>query len=164
MIAFDGYISGKAKNFYRKKSRRMGRNIFFFSMGIFSPAIIVLAINFESWVVIIGYISLFAIVPLLFMIPQGEKADRAMTPKRIYTDGEYIVCIADKVTESRLINDVKQVNEYDEFYELVFPFGKLSEKFICQKSLLSEGALEDFEKLFDGKLKRQVKTGDGSLS
>ena len=155
MIGFDGYISGEAKKFYRKKSRRMGRNIFFISMGIFSPAIIALAINLKNWVILIGYISLFAIVPLLFMIPQGQKTDREMTPKRIYTDGEYIVCLTDKVTESRLISDVKQVNEYGEFYELVFPFGKLSEKFICQKSLLSEGTLEDFEKLFDGIIKNK---------
>ena len=37
---------------------------------------------------------------------------------------------------------------------MVFPFGKVSEKFICQKSLLSEGTLEDFEKLYIGEWKR----------
>ena len=78
----------------------------------------------------------------------------AMTPKKIFVQDEYIVCTADKWTEAKAVSDVKVVRDFGEFYDLVFPFGNASEKFVCQKSLLSKGTLEDFEALFEGKLER----------
>ena len=75
-----------------------------------------------------------------------------MLPKRIYTNGDHIVCVAEKYTDSKLIKDVKKVIDHGEFYELCFPFGKTSEKFICQKSLLSKGSLGAFERLFADKI------------
>ena len=56
--------------------------------------------------------------------------------------------------EYRNIEDVKCVRDFGEFYELVFPFGKISEKFICQKDLLSKGTLAEFEALFGDKILR----------
>ena len=43
----------------------------------------------------------------------------------------------------------------DHFYFIKFPFGKYSDKFICQKSLLTQGTLEEFEALFEGKIERK---------
>lgn len=54
-----------------------------------------------------------------------------------------------------MIKDVKNVYDHGEFYDLVFPFGKISGKFICQKNLLTEGTLAEFEALFDGKIVRK---------
>ena len=53
-----------------------------------------------------------------------------------------------------VIGDAKQVRDFGEFYEIVFLFGKISDKFICQKNLLTKGTLEQFESLFNGKLQR----------
>ena len=53
-----------------------------------------------------------------------------------------------------MISDAKQLRDFGEFYEIVFPFGKVSDKFICQKNLLTQGTLEEFEKLFEGKTTR----------
>ena len=74
-----------------------------------------------------------------------------------------IVCVADKYVESKLLSDVKQVRDFGAFYDVVFPFGKYSEKFVCQKDLLTIGTIEDFEKLFEGRIVRKQKTEDGSL-
>ncbi len=63
-----------------------------------------------------------------------------------------VICIADKYKECRKISDVKRVRDYGEFYELVFPLSKMSEKFICQKNLLTKGTLEEFKRLFRGKI------------
>ena len=38
------------------------------------------------------------------------------------------------------------------WYEIVFPFGKISSNFICQKNLIFKGSLEEFEDLFNGKI------------
>ena len=63
----------------------------------------------------------------------------------------------EKFTESAAIEDVVKLVDYGEFYDLSFPFGKLNDKFVCQKSLLSKGTLEEFEALFEGKIIRKAK-------
>lgn len=107
-----------------------------------------------SWGVVIAYLSFYLIFPLLVRIPRSKKEQAAVLPKRIYTERNSIVCVAEKYQERKKIADVKLVRDFGEFYELVFPFGKYSEKFICQKSLLSKGTLNAFEALFPGKIVR----------
>ena len=92
----------------------------------------------------------------MIRIPKSKKEQLALTPKRIFVDGESIVSIADKYSESRLICDAKELRDFGEFYEIVFPFGKFSEKFICQKNLLTKGTLEQFESLFSNKIVRRT--------
>ena len=77
-----------------------------------------------------------------------------MLPKRIVADEESITCTTDKEIVTKWITDVKQVIDHGEFYELVFPFGKISTNFICQKELLTKGTLEQFERLFEGKISK----------
>ena len=89
------------------------------------------------------------LLPLAALIPQAEKS---MTPKKIVVDEESIACTTDKEIVTKWISDVKQVIDHGEFYELVFPFGKISTNFICQKNLLTKGTLEEFEALFEGKI------------
>ena len=75
-----------------------------------------------------------------------------LLPKRIYSDGESITCVGANYIESKLIGDETLVRDFGEFYELVYPFGKISDKFICQKDLLTQGTIEDFEALFKNKI------------
>ena len=81
----------------------------------------------------------------------------SLMPHRIVIENDIITCIAEKYVESKSLADVKKVQDFGDFYEFVFPFGKISEKFICQKNLISKGTLEDFENLFAGKI---VQTAD----
>ena len=67
---------------------------------------------------------------------------------------DYVLCVSDKYTETRSINDVKKVIDHGEYYELCFSFGKLSDKFICQKNLITKGTIQEFETLFSGKITR----------
>lgn len=152
MIEFNGYLSGKAENHFHNKGRKLARNILFISTLLLLPAIAIAAIRMQFWGLLITYCVIILLIPLMTMIPQSKKGKQGLTPKRIFTEEEYIVCIADQYIEHRLIEDVKTVYDYDEFYELVFPFGKISEKFVCQKQLLSKGTLEEFEALFEGKI------------
>ena len=107
---------------------------------------------FQSKSFIYTFAIYFALIPLLFFIPKRKKEKLAMLPKRIYIKDEHIVCVADRYTDSKFISDVKKVIDHGEFYELCFPFGKISEKFICQKSLLTKGSLREFEEIFKKKL------------
>lgn len=152
MIEFNGYISGAAEKHFRKKSQILLQNALLIGLTVFLPIIIFIAIKIRYVLLLVAYCGMFVIVPLLVRIPQSKKERKACTPKRIMIDGKNIVCVADKYTETKRINDVKQVRDFGEFYEIVFPFGKMSEKFICQKDLLTKGSLAAFEKIFKGRM------------
>lgn len=152
MIEFNGYLNGAAEEYFHKKTRILGRNILLMGVLILLPAIISFGIKINSWSLILGYCSLFLVIPILTMIPKGNKEKISITPKKIFTEDGYIICIADKYTESRLISDAKVLRDFGEFYEIVFPFGKVSDKFICQKNLIVKGTAEEFEALFVGKV------------
>ncbi|MDE6677106.1 MAG: hypothetical protein K2K12_05290 [Clostridia bacterium] len=53
------------------------------------------------------------------------------------------------------INEVKRVLDYGECYYLIYT--SINQAIICQKDLLKQGSLEEFEALFQGKIKRKCK-------
>lgn len=155
MIEFNGYISGVAEKHFRRKSRNLVQNVLLISLLVWLPVIVFIAARLDYILLLVVYCAMFIVVPLLVRLPQSKKEQRATTPNRIIIDGERLVCVADKYTESRWVSDVKHVYDFKEFYEIVFPFGKMSEKFICQKNLLTKGSLNEFERLFKGKIQKK---------
>ena len=153
MIEFLGYLTDEAEQYYWKKSRRLGRNIMWCSMLLLSPAIISFSVNLREWSILIAYGALFCFIPVLCLIPKGKKEKKSLTPNKVRIEDGYIMAFGEKFEECRSIQDAKQVKDHGDFYEITFPFGKISDKFICQKSLLSQGTLEEFEQLFQGKIK-----------
>ena len=156
MIEFRGYISGAAEKRFPNKARHFGQYIMIASVSLFLPSVIHFSLQTKNWLLLVLYCILFFVIPLSARIPQSKKQRASIIPKRIYTEEDTIVCVADKYVEYRLLSDVKQVRDFGEFYEIIFPFGKISEKYICQKDLLTIGTIEDFEKLFEGKIVRKI--------
>ena len=152
MIEFKGYISGSAKKFFLKKTRMLVQNLFLFSLIMCFPVILYYIAITQLWMFMPGYLSLFIITPILVRIPQTKKSIQKITPKRIYIKDECIICEADSFVERRYIEDAKKLRDHGDFYEICFPMGRYSEKFICQKDLLSKGSLEEFELLFRDKI------------
>jgi len=155
MIEFNGYLTGSAENRFHRKSRDIAQNIFLFAVLALFPSVIFFGIKLHTWKLIATYCLLFILIPLLVRIPKSKKERISITPKRIYIEENHIVCISDRYTESRFVSDVIKVIDNEEFYELCFPFGKVSEKYICQKSLLTKGSLVEFEALFGDKIIRR---------
>ena len=155
MIKFDGHLTGRAEKHFHKRARELGQKIILLAELFLLPVAIYISWGLRSWQVIVGYLLLFGFIFLLTFIPKSAKEKKAWLPKRINVEDEYISCVADKYSESKRIDEAKCVLDFGEFYEVVFPFGKMSEKFICQKSLLTEGTLEEFEALFADKIKRK---------
>ena len=102
---------------------------------------------------------MYVIVPLATLFLKDKKAYHNHSIQKVFTDNEYIVSVLVNGSEVyKLISDIKCVNDYGEFYELVFPRSAgISDKFICQKNLLTKGTLEEFEALFEGKVVRKNK-------
>lgn len=155
MIEFNGYLTGKAEQRFVQKTRKIGLAICGFTILFSLPMLFFIGnVVLRDPAFSHAMLGALAIVVVVFLVPKGKKEHFAMLPKRIYTDGECIVCVADRYTESKFIDDVKKVIDHGEYYELCFPFGKISEKFICQKSLLTRGSIREFEALFKGKITR----------
>ena len=108
----------------------------------------------------------FFIFLLLICLPKTNKQKKKILPHKIVIIDDTIVCYAETYTESKLIADVKFVRDFGDFYELVFPFGQISEKFLCQKNLIKKVTIDDFKRLFAEQIipTNQKKTGDGSMS
>lgn len=152
MIVFDGLINGVAEKYFFRKSIFYMCLAFYIGMLVLLPVFVVLIIVMKSWVVIGIYGITLLIFPLFFITSKSSKEKKNILPKKIVIQNDVIICVTDKTIENKNIDTVKKVNKFDEFYEIVFQFGNISEKFICQKSLLVKGSIEEFEKLFAGKI------------
>ncbi len=155
MIEFTGFLTGAAEKYFIQKGKVIGRNLLLAGAILFAPVVIALSLQMKTLLVLYIYLLGLAASLVISLLPKSKKEQAAFTPKRIYTDGESITTVADKYVETKFIEDVKAVYDYGAFYELTFPFGKISEKFICQKDLLTKGTLEEFESLFGDKLIRK---------
>jgi len=155
MIEFNGYISGAAESHRWTYSRKIGFSIVIPVLLFLMPLFVYISYETEYWALLFAYIAFCIIVPMFLLIPQTQKYKNGFNIKRVFLDGEYIVAQFDKGEEFALISDAKSLVDYGEFYHIVFPFGKISEVFICQKSLLTSGILEEFEALFEGKIVRK---------
>ena len=165
MIKFNGQISGAAEKHMWKRERRMGVIVTLSSAVIILPFIIMIAFalgdsfGIDPWFVIAMYASVCLIIPLIALIPKSKKERAKFNTCCVFTDEEYIVAVIGNGEESfKLISDAKVLNDYGEFYQIEFPLSKgVNDSFICQKDLLAEGTLEEFESLFEGKLVKKYK-------
>ena len=153
MIEFKGHLTGKAEKHFIRKTKLIGLGFIGFAILFAIPLVVFVGkVVFRDNAFIYIMLSGLSVLPLICLLPKRKKVHLSMLPKRIYTNETHIVCVADQYTDSKPIKAVKKVIDHGEFYELCFPFGKVSEKFICQKSLLSKGSLGEFERLFKGKI------------
>lgn len=59
------------------------------------------------------------------------------------------------VAGGKSVSRVKRVIDCGEWYYIIFKFGDIGNSWVCQKDLLIQGTIEDFEKLFEGKIIRK---------
>ena len=156
MIAFKGHLTGPAERRFYWKGKVTALKMLP-SVLLVLPIIIYISTLFSAPIFLYISIAVFAILPLTILIPPSKQERISLTPNLIYIEDNHIVCIAEKYEEIRKLSDIKRVIDRGEYYEIDFPYGKISEKFICQKSLLSKGTLAEFEALFDGKLEKHAR-------
>ena len=155
MIEFDGYITGKAEKFHQRKWRGSLRKIVLFSALVVLVPIASISFAYNAMIRLEISLSVFAVLFILTFLPVSKKKKRENTPYKIYTSGESIICVKKIQKVAHFIEDVVKVIDYGEFYYLTFPFGQISHDYVCQKSLLSKGTLEEFEALFEGKKEKR---------
>ena len=156
MIEFAGQPSFEIQKHIYQKTRRMLHIMSSIAWFVLLLPIASFTINHNMNSFLYGYLAMLPFMNLVVLLCQPSKK-KPMLPCKITVDHEYIEYISEQATVCRYVSDVKLVRAYGDFYDIISYFGKGSDFFVCQKDLLSCGTLEDFEKLFDGKIVRMTK-------
>ena len=95
-----------------------------------------------------------ALLLFAFLFPPGKQSQSTFMPQKVYVDlkDKMLVCKCEQKEQIHSIDSVYQVIDYGEWYYFKFNFGERDRFFVCQKSLLTEGTIEEFEKLFEDKI------------
>ena len=158
MIKFEGTLSQDAKEWILKRSRISYLILCCFGLlACCLSATVTFSIKNGYIPPIDFYLDIIIVfIPflILFRILFFHKKNKILFPKSVYIENGEIVSIAGFDKTKRKLNRVKEIWDYGEFYELEFPSLIKAANFICQKDLLVEGTIEEFEALFDGKIER----------
>lgn len=161
MIVFSGAVSDNARFFMKKLEARMLIIVTSIVSIIFCIPIVLLCI-YVDWISVIMFIPfVFAVLSGVFyrVIPTDLKKIRMPTKVSIMSD---IMISSGKDFEyGRYYDDVKKVVDYGEWYHMVFYFPHKIVYYVCQKDLITEGTIEEFEELFKDKLVRKKLKGKG---
>lgn len=154
MIEFNGYITGNAEKYFIKKTCKITWRIFFLSWLLMLPIVLRFCNNDNSLLLFLIYFCILLFISIIIYFPKKNKYINSIKPKHIYILDGNIVSVSEKNTESKLIADIKKIYDFGEFYEIVFPIGKISDKYICQKNLIQNSTIKDFENMFSDKIIR----------
>ncbi len=153
MIEFKGELSGKCRKYMLDRQNKITIYAALFVALIFAIPTVIIGIFLEPLALIFCVLYVFIIVyPLIFK----DKGNNVL-PTRVYVDIENheIVSESEHFCYGKNISLVEQVIDMGEWYRIVFCLNEGNVRFVCQKSLLTQGTLEEFEALFEGKIVRQ---------
>lgn len=156
MIEFNGYLTDKAKDFYLTDCVKTKRTVLLVLFLAVLPAMVFNSLLlFKNPIILILYLIIAAVFIILPGIKSNSAKNLKTLPNKVYCSGAEVTSVSDNVTVTKSVNEAKTVIDYGDFYIIKFAGFKTDEKFICQKSLLAGGSLEEFEKLFADKIKRK---------
>ncbi len=166
MIIFDGYLTGEAKKHFINKMLNNRSKLLVIALLFTVPIWMFLSIKTHTFIeVMIALLSLIVITPIILKFCISKKGKQLITIKKVIVNDGIIEAISDNSTISNNISRIKKVCDYGEYYDIVFPSVYFASVYICQKSLLSKGTLEEFETIFSkkivrlGKIERQSRDG-----
>ena len=164
MIEFKGPLTGEAEKFLLKKQ-----------VQILSRAMIIVAILFGTPIIVsaifIDLAILLFLTPIVLMlafsfITPGKNNQKTFMPKRVFIDLEenMIVHQCEKMERFHNLDSVKRVFDYGDWYYFKFDYANRDMYFVCQKDLISQGTIDEFEELFKDKIERKGQTENRPLS
>lgn len=159
MIVFSGMISDEIQSKTMKKRDRHS----FLVCAIGSGALIIVSgiiffvfkEDLKGWLILSGLlIGVVLLLPLSFQKNLGFHWEYSIT-----IDEEKILVESPLWTEPLLkpLKKIKKVLDEGDCYYLIY--ADINNCIICQKNLIKEGTIEEFEKLFQGKIVKSQKIG-----
>ena len=149
MIKFEGEVSKNVEKFmFRKYTHAM--------LLAATVAVVLLGIPITIFAITVDlkfllFLLIFLVPYVLAFLPiDQEKPTKAF----VDLEEETVVVEGNKFEKFRMISDVSKVEDWGEFYYIVFPSPKKDTSFIFQKDLITQGTIEEFESIFEGKIVR----------
>lgn len=164
MIEFNGKISKKCQNYICKQEAVPGLiGCLIGVILVLLPATVIASIYFSQMrimVIVCGILLSAVILFFGYYSPFMKGTLPLITPIRIViTDNGEITSYGENFELANSVADATVVVDYGEWYHISFTrntkFGLGNGRFVCQKDLLTQGSVDQFEKLFEGKIVRK---------
>ena len=150
MIEFSGAVSEECKKYIWNRETKIGSAICIIVSLIFSVIMVVVALMVD--LIVLLFLLLSIAFAVLGSIPQ--KGIENKLPQSVSIENGEILFVSKMCTKSCSVSDVKRVKDMGEWYVIDFYFPNKNLFCVCQKDLLIEGSIDEFEKLFEDKLVR----------
>lgn len=147
MIVFEGKISGQCLKNYDKRYRKEYLTIISIT-SLIILFIVFLILGFNWIFFLCAGICALTYIPLLFRFNHSSTLPYKMT---VDLDEGTVIFNSKNREDFMMINDIDEIYDFGEYYQIE----DISYMFFCQKNLLVQGTLEEFEKAFDGKIIRK---------
>lgn len=155
-MVFEGNLSEKCMVWLEREMKKSAVAAGLISCGVISIPIILMGIFISKWVL------LFLLIPVTIVIlaactlsTDTRKNVMNNIPIKIEIGSTGLAMETRTVFVRRNMDDVKKVWDFGEWYQITFYFGYKNAFFICQKDLIKEGTIEEFEEMFADKLVRK---------
>ena len=152
MIEFSGTLSKNCKKYIIKRARKIsliGSSLVSFIFLI--PSIILTCNN----LIYLMFVIVLIMFPLFSFFPLSDKSLQYLIPEKIEISNDIIISKGKKYEFAREISSVKKIIDFGDWYHIFFIYPDRSENFICQKSLIVKGTIEEFETMFEDKIVRK---------
>lgn len=150
MIEFYGELSEQCKKYIINREKKVGTFAALIVSVIFSIPIIILSIIID-WIFLLAFFVLILIILLSWLQPTSKIYGKIL-PKRVSIKNGIIESEGDDFDYVEKLSSVKFVLDMGEWYHIYFKYKYRNFRFICQKDLIKQGTLEEFEDLFVGKI------------
>lgn len=155
MIVFRGELSEKNKKILAKKSSHIDFIIaLIVSLAMSVPITVFVVLDNPIWALF--YIAL-AIPPLGTAVQSHKKDENIFCPTEISIDEEMVIINGDEFYQEREIYYLNKIVDCGDCYRMYFLFPKKTSSCLCQKDLIVEGTIEEFEERFSEYIVRKVK-------
>ena len=154
MIEFSGEISKECRRYILRRESRCGMIVGLWVASIFIIPVII-AMRTVHWIHVL-WIPVLIIFVLLSGLPVKKNNYSVIIPSKvsILEDGT-MISESEKFHWIEDVSYVKNVIDYGGWYHIYFFYTHRNQRFICDKSIITKGTLEEFEKLFEGKIERK---------
>lgn len=155
MIEFKGQLSEKNQKEMNKFQHKIGISSGCITALILGVVITVLTVKCDT-VFAIAYI-MCVLIAVLSSLPIPKKNWYIVCPETVRIDDDGITSIGVKFSQYRLLSQIKRIDDCGDYYRFWFDFPHQSPLFLCQKDLIVQGTIEEFEELFADKIVRKIK-------
>ncbi len=153
-IVFEGELSEKNRKYFERGQDRDNRITMLIVAVLISVPVTLLVVKCGLYFISLYSLNIIFVVGAF--IPTKKQDREGIYPEMIIIEDEELKCLCEKGSVHRKMYDVKEVEDWGDSYRILFDFLGRSPMFLCQKDLITEGTIEDFEELFADKIVRKA--------